>query len=1451
MPKHDKPILDVNAVRANRDHFRHWETRFHDYCLLEGYRDPAKDRLTHTSDHYIEAKRPFELAVLRSAIPASEWNTLDDVITSKIPADDADKPWVWLQEHYVGASTLMQDRYYFWVQMAQADQTSISAWETAVRTAAGRCSFGPNADEFMRDKFLFGLNDSFSRFREDIFYRDGQRKAEDPPFTLAFVVTQAVSFEAAQQTNKLLAHSSIEEHVHYTTSTTPTRNFQRPPGRPVSKSCFFCGSKTPHPREKCPAQGQTCSYCHKLGHFSSVCQQAVKDQRSLRPPHKKPPTPTPRREHVHMVDSDQSLALPSADGIQYEHCFTILDTGPHTAHASSTVADKGHFIFLDLKSPNSNHTIQIPFQIDSAASCNTLPSKHLSNMPWATVTPTRTVIIPYASPPIKPIGQTTIEACKDNTTCNLTFQVIDTDQPALLSTEASKTLGVLTLNADFIRKCTTEDPPTCNDSAAGPPPIPPDTSTRTWPQLGTLTMEFISKNCPTLFQGLGFLGPPVDFDLDPHVKPIHAPVHRQPISKLDSIKKALDAYETTGQLVRVSQPTDWISNMVIREREPTPTKPGKIRICLDPSQTLNKAIRRPKYIIPTLEENLHKLHGMKYMTVIDVKEAFQNIPLALRSSLMTTMYTPWGRYRWTRLPFGISSASEEWQRRIHMVLEGLQIVSIADDILIPGCGPTDAEARIDHDRNLIAVLERFEQHHVKLNLGKMKFLVREAVFMGHVITTDGLQPNPVTVQATVNMPIPKDKQGIRRFLGAINYLSKFCPLLSTVTQPLRNLTRDDIQFLWSAKHQYAFDEAKALATSAPCLAYYDVTAPVILQVDASDYGLGAALLQPSKHHGNGTLDESCLQPVAYSSKSLTSTEQRYAQIEKECLAIVEAFNKFDQWLLGKSDITVHTDHQPLQSIFQKDLASAPKRLQKMMLFLQRYNFTVVYRKGSSLHLADTLSRAPCRDQATTPSMPDTFQVFRAHLAQLDPTSPSLTDDTRERLRRATASCQEMQSLTHYIINGWPPTKDHLPQPLQTYWHFREELSVADGILLKGTRAIVPPSLRPSMLTKIHHSHRGPEYCLRFARDAIFWPSMSKDIEEFCHSCATCAQYGKQAADEPMLSHPTPTLPWQFVSQDIFTFGHKQYLVTVDHYSDFYELDELVDTLSTTVINLTKAHFARHGIPLRCLTDNGPQFVSHEYKAFAQSFAFEHVTSSPYWSRSNGKAEAAVNDAKSVLKRSPDIYLALLNIRNTPPRGHSFSPAQRLMGRRTRSTIPLSEQLLRPEIADPPTVSSEINRRKIASKAQYDKHAQPPLMPLPLGSYVYAKPRPSQRGNPWIYGQIINSTAPRSYSIDMGNSVLRRNRAQLRPAAPPKRTAMHPPPLPLMQPSVPAPPECPPAQPQPAIPPQLDRPTSPPPPQLHPQGQQISDPPPVHDHQQITRSGRIVRPPQRFKDFVPS
>ena len=195
------------------------------------------------------------------------------------------KPWIWLQkikEHYVGASRLMQDRYIFRVKMLQAGQTSITAGETTVRTDAERCSFGTNADEFMRDKFLFGLNESFTRFREDIFYRDGQRRPDDPPFTLAFVVSQALSYEPAQQTNKLLATSALEEQFHYTASAFANKGLSKPPGKATrtgNRSCFFWDSKQQHSRDLCPASGKICSYCHKTSHFAYVCQQASRDQR--------------------------------------------------------------------------------------------------------------------------------------------------------------------------------------------------------------------------------------------------------------------------------------------------------------------------------------------------------------------------------------------------------------------------------------------------------------------------------------------------------------------------------------------------------------------------------------------------------------------------------------------------------------------------------------------------------------------------------------------------------------------------------------------------------------------------------------------------------------------------------------------------------------------------------------------------------------------------------------------------------------------------------------------------------------------------------------------------------------------------------------------------------------------------------------------------------------------
>ncbi len=222
---------------------------------------------------------------------------------------------------------------------------------------------------------------------------------------------------------------------------------------------------------------------------------------------------------------------------------------------------------------------------------------------------------------------------------------------------------------------------------------------------------------------------------------------------------------------------------------------------------------------------------------------------------------------------------------------------------------------------MLELLERLTQHQLKINPDKIQLKSYTPPFMGHILTPEGLKPSTEIAKAVLEMPQPQDKAATRRFLGTITYLSKFCPNLSAVVRPLRDLTHIKQDFLWANQHFKAFQQAKYLVSTAPCLRYFDVHATVVLQVDASNYGLGTALLQPSLNRtSSGDVQ---WQPVAYSSSSLTPTEQRYAQIERETPAIVHAFQKFDQPLFGKSDVAVHTDHKPLEVIFNCPLSSAP------------------------------------------------------------------------------------------------------------------------------------------------------------------------------------------------------------------------------------------------------------------------------------------------------------------------------------------------------------------------------------------------------------------------------------------------------------------------------------------------------------------------------------------------
>jgi len=227
--------------------------------------------------------------------------------------------------------------------------------------------------------------------------------------------------------------------------------------------------------------------------------------------------------------------------------------------------------------------------------------------------------------------------------------------------------------------------------------------------------------------------------------------------------------------------------------------------------------------------------------------------------------------------------------------------------------------------------------------------------------------------------------------------------------------------------------------------------------------------------------------------------------------------------------------------------------------------------------------------------------------------------------------------------------------------------------------MVPQSMQQYMLKKIYVNHLGAESNIRLAREVLFWPGMRTAIQDMCSACQICAQHGSAASKEPMKSLPIPAGPWQLISQDIFTFKSEHYLVTVCHFSDWIEVDKLEDLSASLVIEKTKAHFSHYGIPNICHTDNGSQFGCAEYENFAQAYSFQHTTSSPYYPEGNGQAEAAVKLMKSIMKKSDDFHAALPLYRSTPPKGHTYSPAQRMLLHRTRTILPTTHQALAPQL----------------------------------------------------------------------------------------------------------------------------------------------------------------------------
>ncbi|UYV73340.1 K02A2.6-like [Cordylochernes scorpioides] len=411
----------------------------------------------------------------------------------------------------------------------------------------------------------------------------------------------------------------------------------------------------------------------------------------------------------------------------------------------------------------------------------------------------------------------------------------------------------------------------------------------------------------------------------------------------NAIEKELENLEAQGVIKKIER-SDWATPIV-----PIMKKNGHVRICGDFKITLNPVLKIDQYPLPKIEDIFAILGRGINFSKIDLSQAYLQLELDEDSKEMAVINTHKGLYRYNRLPFGIASAPAIWQRIIEQILSGIPGTLVyLDDILITG------ESEADHLRNLEAVLNRLNEYGLKANREKCNFFQESLKYCGHVIDKMGLHKTNDKIRAVLDAPEPLNVTQLRAFLGLITYYHKFIRNAANVLSPLYALLKKGTKWHFSTECRKAFRQIKEIISLDQILIAYDLKLPIRLSCDSSSYGLGAVLSQIDVDRNE--------RPIYFISRTLSQAEKNYSQIDKECLSIIWALKKFNNYLFGRI-FELITDNKPLHHILnpKREISSnMSARLQRWALILSSYNFTIECRKTGDHGNADGLSRLPLK-----------------------------------------------------------------------------------------------------------------------------------------------------------------------------------------------------------------------------------------------------------------------------------------------------------------------------------------------------------------------------------------------------------------------------------------------------------------------------------------------------------
>ncbi|XP_057292552.1 uncharacterized protein K02A2.6-like [Hydractinia symbiolongicarpus] len=795
----------------------------------------------------------------------------------------------------------------------------------------------------------------------------------------------------------------------------------------------------------------------------------------------------------------------------------------------------------------------------------------------------------------------------------------------------------------------------------------------------------------------------VHLHIDNNVPPVVQKERRIPLALRKRVNAEIAKMEKAGIIEDVTnEATPWLNPLVI-----VPKPEEGVRICLDMREA-NKAINRTRYPTATVEDLKIKLSGSKVFTKLDMRSAFHQLELSEDSRPITAFQSETGIKRYTRLIFGVNSASKEMQHVLRSLIADINgVENIADDLFI------FAKSQEKHDVILNKVLKRFEEKGFTLNLEKCVFCKSNLEFFGHIFSEEGMKPSPKKIETITNMPQPEDVKSLRSFLELTNCMQTYILDYSTITYPLRQLIKEKAEWKWTSECEHAFATLKSALSSESCLAYFDENKETFMFTDASPYGISAVLLQKSKGKDD-------VKVISYSSKSLTETEMKYAQIERECLSIVYGCEKNRLYLIGR-EFTIFNDHKALVNLLNNPKSTIPLRIERLTLRLQGYNFTIKHVKSAE-NISDYASRHPhtFSDDKKSNGIEEYVNFTATYACPKAVTLDDIKTQTSQ-----DKICQHLASIIEK--NNWhlldkptnyPDLSSKELDELRHYRKFKHELTVSNNkdIVLKQRRIILPKCYHNIAVTLAHQGHQGVQKTKELLRSKVYFQGIDNMVEKKISNCIPCQAVTPTSADAPIRIMDIPEQVWETLNIDFlgpFPTGYYLFVV-IDQRSKFPEVEFLKSTKAETLIPCLDRMFSTYGNPRNVISDNGPPFSSQKNTSYFKQRGIKHRRITPLWPQANAEAERFMQPLNKIMRTAKlehkdwreEVYRFLFAYRSTPHSTTKVAPSELMFNRKISYSIPLIDNKLtyenQQQIATDNNKAAKIKNKQYADERRHTK-----------------------------------------------------------------------------------------------------------------------------------------------------